>query len=105
MKLKRSNQTTGFELSVSADEDGTLETIYIRFRNGKIKRTCEVIEETVIAVYDEHHNLVGIEILGPVKLSELAKLVAQPRRTSFRKFVKHSGPPCLILKYGSLLPL
>jgi uncharacterized protein YuzE len=94
--MKQSNQSTGFELSVSADEDGTLETMYIRFRNGKIKRTSEVIEDTVIADYDEHDNLVGIEILGPVKLSELAKLVEQPRRTSFRKFVKRSGPPCLV---------
>ena len=94
--MRQSNQTTGFELSLSAGEDGTLETMYIRFRNGKVKRTREVIEETVIADYDEHDDLVGIEILGPVKLSELAKLVEQPRRTSFRKFVKHSGPPCLV---------
>ena len=94
--MKHLHNMTGFELSVSAGEDGTLETIYIRFRIGKVKRTWEVIEETVIADYDEHDNLVGIEILGPVKLSELAKLVEQPRRTSFRKFVKRSGPPCLV---------
>jgi uncharacterized protein YuzE len=96
--LKHENHIVGFELSLSAREDGTLETLYIRFRHGKIKRTSEVIEDTVIADYDEHDNLVGIEILAPVKLSELAKLVEQPRRTSFRRFVRHSGPPCLVYR-------
>ena len=94
--MKHSDRISGFELSLSAHEDGTLDTLYIRFRKGKVKRTSEVIEDTVIADYDENDNLLGIEILAPVKLSELAKFVEQPRRTSFRRFVKHSGPPCLV---------
>ena len=83
--MKHADQIAGFELSLSAREDDSLEMLYIRFRHGKTKRTSEVIEDTVIADYDEHDNLLGIEILAPVKLSELAKLVEQPRRMSFRK--------------------
>jgi uncharacterized protein YuzE len=94
--MEENREILGFELSVSARDDGTLEAAYIRFRSGKVNRSCEVIEDTLIADYDEHDNLLGVEILAPVKLSELAKLVEQPRRTSFRKFVKHSGPPCLV---------
>jgi uncharacterized protein YuzE len=82
----------GFELSVSARGDGTLEAAYIRFRGGKSKRTRAIIEDTLIADYDENDNVLGVEILAPVKLSVFAKLVEQSRLTSFRKFVKHSGP-------------
>jgi len=90
--MAETRRPLGFELSVSARDDGTLEAAYIRFRTGKSKRTREIIEDTLIADYDEHDNLLGLEILAPVKLSDLAKLVEQPRRNSFRKFVKHSGP-------------
>jgi uncharacterized protein YuzE len=94
--MTKPNQIVGFELSLTAREDGKIESLYIRFGNGKVKRTSEVIEDTVIADYDGNDNLLGIEILAPVKLSELAKLVDEPRRTSFRRFVRHSGPPRLV---------
>jgi len=82
----------GFQLSVNARNDGTIEAAYIRFKTGKVSRSSEIIEDTLIADYDKHGKLLGIEILAPVKLSELTKLVEQPRRTSFRRFVKQSGP-------------
>jgi uncharacterized protein YuzE len=94
--MKHNETVLGFELSLSARNDGTLEVAYIRFRVGNIKRSREVIEDTLIADYDAHDKLLGVEILAPVKLSDLTKLVEHARRPSFRKFVKTSGPPCLV---------
>ncbi len=96
IKMKHDETALTFELSVSGRNDGTLEAAYIRFRVGKVKRSREVIEDTLIADYDAQDNLLGVEILAPVKLSELTKLVERPRRLSFRKFVKTSGPPYLV---------
>jgi uncharacterized protein YuzE len=91
--IKQESPVVGFELSLSSNEDGSIDTLYIRFKKGKVKRTRKIIEDTVLADYDENDNVLGVEVLAPVKLAELAKLVEQPRRNSFRKFVRDSGPP------------
>jgi len=82
----------GFELSVSARDDGTLEAVYIRFQEGKPSRTGEIIDDVLMADYGARGNLLGIEILAPVKLSDITRLVDQSHRASFRKFVKSSAP-------------
>ena len=94
--MHQTNKTLGFELSLSGRENGTLEAAYIRFKVGKVKRTVEVIEDALMADYDEHDDLLGFEILAPVKLSDLAKHVEQPRRSSFRRFVRYSAPAELV---------
>jgi uncharacterized protein YuzE len=86
----------GFELSLSGRGDGTLEAAYIRFLNGKVASTRELIENTLIADYDSRGRLIGIEVLAPVSLAILASHVAMPRRTSLRRFLKHSAPRQLI---------
>jgi len=94
--MGKAKQIVGFELSLSGRHDGTLEAAYFRFKNGTVKKTTEVIEDTLLADYDAHGELLGIEVLAPVKLADLAKQVEQPRRSSFRKFVRGSAPPALI---------
>jgi len=85
-----------FELLVSARDDGTIEAAYFRFKRGKSARSDEIIEDTLIADYDQSGELLGIEVLAPVKVSQLAKLVEQSRRPSFRRFARESGPPSLV---------
>ena len=82
----------GFEISVSARDDGTLEAAYIRFKDGKVAHTQEVIEDVLLVDYDAKDDIIGIELLSTVKLSDLVRLVDQPRRAPFRRFVKHSAP-------------
>jgi uncharacterized protein YuzE len=89
-------KANGYELSITGRGDGTLEAAYIHLSDGKVARTREVIEDVLLVDYDSKGNLVGIEILAPVRLANLTKLVDAPQRTSFRKFVKHSAPSELV---------
>lgn len=87
----------GFKLSISASADGTVQAVYIRLRTNKITRTKEIVEDIVMADYDGRGQLVGIEILAPVSLRIIVKLVDQPRRRPFSKFVKKRAPGDLVL--------
>jgi uncharacterized protein YuzE len=86
----------GFELSVNARNDGTLEAAYIQVSRASVARTREIVEDVLLADYDSRGRLVGIEILAPVKLSYLTKLVDRSRRAPFRRFVATSAPRDLI---------
>ena len=87
----------GFEISISARDDGTLEALYIRLSRNKVSRTKEVPgQDEVLADYDSSGKLVGIEILSPVKLRKLVRLVDEPRRRSFRRFVQTAAPEELV---------
>jgi uncharacterized protein YuzE len=82
------DEAIGFEISVSGRDDGTLEAAYIRFRMGDVATTKELEEDTLIADYDADGNLLGVEILAPVQLSHIERLVDRQRRPAFRVFVK-----------------
>ena len=82
----------GFEISVSARGDGTLEAAYIRFQEGKVAKTREIIKDVLLADYNSRNELLGIEMLAPVRLSDLTNLVDQPRRKPFRRFTKQTAP-------------
>ena len=90
--MAKRKEIVGFELSLSGRDDGTLEAAYIRFKSGRVAKTREIREDTLLADYDHSGDLVGIEILSPVKLSDLTDVVEAPRRSFFRKFVKHAVP-------------
>ena len=87
----------GLEVSVSARQDGTLEALYIRLTNRKIARTKEIVQDQVLADYDSKGDLVGIEVLAPVKLSTLSRLVAPPKRKTFNKVLRQAAPEELVL--------
>ena len=84
-------------MSISARNDGTVEAVYILVRDNKAVRTKEIVEDVLLADYDSRGQLVGIEILGPVKLLEITPLVEEPRRRPFRRFVKERAPDELVL--------
>ena len=89
--------TIGFEISISARDDGTIEALYVRLSKNKVARTAEVPgNDEVLADYDSKGRLVGIEILSPVKLNKIVELVDEPRRAPFRKFIRTAAPSELV---------
>ena len=94
--MGRSNEPVGFELSVSARNDGTLEAIYVRFSDHKVAKTEEVIEDVLLVDLDSRNELIGIEILAPVKLSDVAGIVEKSMRAPFRKFIRQAAPSKLV---------
>ncbi len=94
--MSQQDNILGFELSVSARGDGTVEAMYIRISNRKVSKTDEVIEDVLLVDLDSHGDLVGIEILAPVKLSQITEIVEKPRRAIFRKFVRQAAPKKLV---------
>lgn len=85
-----------FQISLSGRSDGTLEAMYIRLREGTVARTEEIKEDVLLCDFDRRGNLLGIEILAPVKLSKLTQLVSRPMRRPFRRFVGSAAPEELV---------
>lgn len=87
----------GFEVSISARDDGALEALYIRLSANKVAKSKEVPgNDEVIADYDSGGRLVGIEYLSPLKLSKIARLVDGPLRKPFRRFDRRVAPRELV---------
>ena len=84
-------------MSISARNDGTIEAVYILVRDNKAARTKEIVEDVLLADYNSRGQLVGIEILAPVKIAKIAMLVEEPRRRPFRRFVRDRAPEELVL--------
>jgi len=95
--MPRSTTKISFELSVSARGDGRLEAVYIRLQEGKVARTREIIEDVLLADYDGRKRLMGIEVLAPVRISDLTTLVDRPRRRPFRRFIQRTAPEEFVL--------
>lgn len=86
-----------FEVSISGRNDGSIEAVYIAFTATKVARTKEVNGDALLADFDSGGQLVGLEILAPVKLSELTKQVDPTLRKPFRHFLEHSLPSELLI--------
>lgn len=84
-------------MSISARNDGTIEAVYILVRDDKAARTKEIVEDILLADYNSRGQLVGIEILAPVKITKITTLVEEPRRRLFRRFVRDRAPEELVL--------
>jgi uncharacterized protein YuzE len=74
-----------------------VEAVYIKLADGKVARTTEILRDVTLADYDASGDLLGIEILAPVRLSKLTSLIEPPRRVSFSKAVKKAVPKELVL--------
>ena len=85
-----------FEISLTGGPDGRLRAAYIYLRKAKVARTKEIVGDTVLADYDARGGLVGIEILGPVKIQVLVQLIEKEHRAAFRRFAKESIPASLL---------
>jgi hypothetical protein len=82
----------GYEVSISGRNDGTIEAVYVRLSDHKVARSREVIEGQLVADYDRRGEIVGLEILAPVRIQSLTRLVSQPARRPFKRFVEDSIP-------------
>ncbi len=89
-------QPIGFEISTSARDDGTIQAVYICLSRKPVVSTREIKGDILLADFDGEGSIVGIEILAPVKMSEIVLLADPKRRDSFERFVKEAAPSALI---------
>ena len=82
---------------IRAGKDGGIQAVYITVRNNKVAKTKEIVEDTLLADYDRRGRLVGIEILGPVKIRRITPLVEQTQRRRFARFVRQGAPGGMLL--------
>ena len=90
-------QSDCFEILVSSSKDGSIQAVYITVRNNKVAKTKEIVEDTLLADYDRRGKLVGIEVLGPVKIRRITPLVEQAQRRRFARFVRQGAPGGMLL--------
>jgi len=95
-QMSKRNELAGFELSVSGRGDGTIEAAYVYLSKKKVARTKEIVEDALLADYDAKGQLIGIEILAPINITRIARLVEQPQRAPFLRFLRHSAPQELV---------
>jgi uncharacterized protein YuzE len=89
-------QSVGFEVSISSRDDGTVQAAYISLSDAKVAKTKPIIEDILLADYSARGTLVGIEILAPVKVADLVKLVDKSKRERFRRFITRATPQDLV---------
>lgn len=94
--MSQETETIGFQLSISGRDDGTLEAVYISLSDAPVARTQEVRKDILLVDYDDAGKVVGVEILAPIRLSELDEFVEPPKRAMFRTFVKRRAPAELV---------
>ena len=93
------NECTGIELSINARNDGSLEAAYVQVSDAPVATTREVIKSVLLVDLDENGELVGVEILAPVKISqvqEIASSLESPQRESFERFLRKYVPSTLL---------
>lgn len=89
-----------FRMSVETDDaTGKVLAVYFQVRAGKTYENREFQKGAVVADYNKHGELLGIELLAPTKASVLDKVVSQEtpdvrRRT--KQFVHESGPRAFV---------
>ena len=85
-----------FQVIVTTDDaTGELLAVYFQIRKGKVHETREFANGNVFADYDKHGAVLGIELLGPCRVSIVDKLassepVAMRNRT--KRFMRDVGP-------------
>ncbi len=94
--MNRVNNTPAFEISVTGRDNGAIGAAYIRLKKGRVARTQEIAGDAILADYDARGNLIGIEILAPVHIPQLVRLLDEGRRPSFRRFVRQCFPRGLL---------
>ncbi|HEU4365085.1 MAG TPA: DUF2283 domain-containing protein [Candidatus Krumholzibacteria bacterium] len=82
----------GYEVSISGRNDGTIVGVYVRLYERKVARSREIIAGQLVADYDRGGEIVGLEILAPVRIRSLTRLVSQPARRPFKRFIEDSIP-------------
>ena len=85
-----------FRMTVEThDHTGELLAVYIRIRKGKVATTKEHANGNLMADYDKHGKLLGIEMIGPCEAGVLFNLADKP---SAKRFVQSVVPRGMIRK-------
>lgn len=90
------DESIGFEISTNGDEEGEIEAAYIYLSHNPVARSRTHKPDVLMADYDAAGEIVGIEIVAPVKIADVVKLAAPELREAFERFVRGAGPPALI---------
>jgi uncharacterized protein YuzE len=99
--MSRTERYAGFELSLHARPDGSLEAAYVYLSHEQVVRTEELVESVLMVDYDANDQIVGIEILAPVPLERIVHIVdalEEAQRQSFHRFLTTYVPSDLVLK-------
>lgn len=99
MSVSEYNDPTGFAMSVSTRENGTLEAAYVRISQNQVARTEELVESVLLVDFDHNEDVAGIEILAPITVSQVVAVASRldaSQRTAFENFVRSSAPPGLV---------
>ncbi len=90
----RPTHHVSFQISTSGRDDGTIEAAYVSFAGSRDKaaRTQELLEDILLADYDAADNLLGFELLAPVRIADLERWVPPETWHAFRAFLEQSGP-------------
>ena len=98
-KMHEIHNCSGIELTVSARENGELEAAYVQLSSGKVAHTKEIIKSVFLLDFDEDNNVVGLEILAPVKISTVMAVAENwegPQKDAFNEFIKKYAPPAIL---------
>lgn len=91
MKKKAHN----FQISIETDKlTGEVLAVYFSIRKGKSVKVREFCDGSAFADYDKNGRLLGIELLGPCKLSLLDKI--EGNEPEARQFMKRVAPPAMV---------
>lgn len=79
-----------FRVAVQTDErSGRIMSAYLQFREGKAAKVVEYADGNAFANYNRKGELLGIELLGPCRLSVLEKVA---KTKEVRDFVRRVTP-------------
>jgi hypothetical protein len=89
-----------FDVQVTTDDTtGVVQSVYFKIRGGRVLQTVEFEDGAAFADYNRYGELIGIELLGPCKVSVVDKLAAnesKEARLKVKEYVKNSGPRALV---------
>ena len=90
------NTNLKFGMEITVDEEtGKPVSVYFQVRKGRVHETREFANGVAFADYDSHGQLLGIELLGPCRVSIVDQLAAnEPAsvKRDAKRFMKNSGP-------------
>jgi len=87
----RDARERGFEVVFSAGGDGRLQAVYIRFRRREVSQTREVQPGRLNVDVDAEGEVIGIELLAPVALSDIREILDQKSFDALQTFVREGA--------------
>ncbi len=97
--MAQTKQAISFKVSTSGRRDGTIEAVYIRLSNAKVARTEEVSEEHPSRRLRFARPVLSASRCWPrCSIADLARMVDDPVRRPFRKFVKQAVPEPFVIQ-------